>query len=375
MASAAKIAANRANAQKSTGPRTAAGKARARHNAYQHGLSIPATFEPGAADHLDHLIIELARFTDDELDDAVQDAAVLAAEAQLDLDRVRRAKVDLVNQATRFSRDKDCPVGERVALAFATHAKTLAAFDRYERRALSRRRRAMRILSQLGKARLQERLAERNRVGPPRPKQPPKNRNELFTWRTLALDLNSLLKPLARSGSGSYPLSTSTWKNNNGEFAQIQFRARLTDDEVVITAKGHVEGNEFGQEIAASRRRTKVGGVVWSSRCPETGKNVWLLYYCIPRGQRFRSRHALGLVYRSSTITQMDRYVERFRRSPPPRPKYMHHRTYERLITQLANQKLRSNAARLKCSPADLLKQAEANIAAERERKLQSHFG
>jgi hypothetical protein len=294
VASAAKIAANRANAQKSTGPRTAAGKARARHNAYQHGLSIPATFEPGAADHLDHLIIELARFTDDELDDAVQDAAVLAAEAQLDLDRVRRAKVDLVNQATRFSRDKDCPVGERVALAFATHAKTLAAFDRYERRALSRRRRAMRILSQLGKARLQERLAERNRVGPPRPKQPPKNRNELFTWRTLALDLNSLLKPLARSGSGSYPLSTSTWKNNNGEFAQIQFRARLTDDEVVITAKGHVEGNEFGQEIAASRRRTKVGGVVWSSRCPETGKNVWLLYYCIPRGQRFRSRHALG---------------------------------------------------------------------------------
>ena len=39
MTSPAKIAANRRNAQKSTGPRSAAGKARIRNNAFRHGLA------------------------------------------------------------------------------------------------------------------------------------------------------------------------------------------------------------------------------------------------------------------------------------------------------------------------------------------------
>jgi len=38
VASERQIAANRRNAQKSTGPRSVAGKRRARRNAYQHGL-------------------------------------------------------------------------------------------------------------------------------------------------------------------------------------------------------------------------------------------------------------------------------------------------------------------------------------------------
>ena len=38
MATAKQIAANRANARKSTGPTTPAGKARARRNSYKHGL-------------------------------------------------------------------------------------------------------------------------------------------------------------------------------------------------------------------------------------------------------------------------------------------------------------------------------------------------
>ena len=40
-ASERKARANRANAQTSTGPRTAAGKARSRHNARKHGLTTP----------------------------------------------------------------------------------------------------------------------------------------------------------------------------------------------------------------------------------------------------------------------------------------------------------------------------------------------
>jgi len=56
----------------------------------------------------------------------------------------------------------------RVALAFARKAKTLAAFDRYERRALSRRTRALRKLRRLRR----ERVRPIEEVGPPRPKLP-----------------------------------------------------------------------------------------------------------------------------------------------------------------------------------------------------------
>ena len=40
MTSPAQIAANRRNAMRSTGPRTATGKARSRCNAFRHGLSL-----------------------------------------------------------------------------------------------------------------------------------------------------------------------------------------------------------------------------------------------------------------------------------------------------------------------------------------------
>ena len=46
MASEKQIAANRANAQRSTGPRTAVGKMKSSRNAYQHGLSGPLPFDP-----------------------------------------------------------------------------------------------------------------------------------------------------------------------------------------------------------------------------------------------------------------------------------------------------------------------------------------
>jgi hypothetical protein len=46
MATAAQIHANRANAQKSTGPRTAEGKAKVAQNAVQHGLLAQRTIVP-----------------------------------------------------------------------------------------------------------------------------------------------------------------------------------------------------------------------------------------------------------------------------------------------------------------------------------------
>jgi hypothetical protein len=47
MATPSQIEANRANARRSTGPRTAAGKARSSHNALQHGLRANSALLPG----------------------------------------------------------------------------------------------------------------------------------------------------------------------------------------------------------------------------------------------------------------------------------------------------------------------------------------
>ena len=45
MASEKQIAANRANAKRSTGPRSAVGKLKSSRNAYRHGLSCPIWFD------------------------------------------------------------------------------------------------------------------------------------------------------------------------------------------------------------------------------------------------------------------------------------------------------------------------------------------
>ena len=47
MASPAQIAANRANAQKSTGPRSAEGKSASRFNALKHGIDAASVIIPG----------------------------------------------------------------------------------------------------------------------------------------------------------------------------------------------------------------------------------------------------------------------------------------------------------------------------------------
>jgi hypothetical protein len=99
MASERQIAANRRNARKSTGPRSGAGKTRASRNAYRYGLPLSITSNAEYAKQLETLVRKIVGDTKD----AVKlERARDIARAELELARVRRAKITLIERASAF---------------------------------------------------------------------------------------------------------------------------------------------------------------------------------------------------------------------------------------------------------------------------------
>jgi hypothetical protein len=101
MASERQIAANRRNARKSTGPRSGAGKNRSSRNAYRHGLTLSIASSAAVTKQLDKLIRKIAGDTKDPI---LLERARALAQAELDLARVRRAKVALIDICVRRAR-------------------------------------------------------------------------------------------------------------------------------------------------------------------------------------------------------------------------------------------------------------------------------
>jgi hypothetical protein len=91
-----RLAANRANARASTGPKTRDGKARSAQNARRHGLTLSALGDPSHAGTIDALarVIASAYAGARRLKLAYRIAA-----AQIDLVRARRARHDLLRGA------------------------------------------------------------------------------------------------------------------------------------------------------------------------------------------------------------------------------------------------------------------------------------
>jgi len=185
MASQKKIEANRRNARRSTGPRSSSGKERSSGNAYRHGLSRPRSgveFER----EVEALARQIAGATADRI---TLDYARVAAEAELELARVRRVKAALLERvvqlgtlslqerfispmaehrffammATLSDENRRIKSLLRFATAKATMPTTepersdeatrrilteLSRLHRYESRAVSRRDRAIRSISQ-----------------------------------------------------------------------------------------------------------------------------------------------------------------------------------------------------------------------------------
>jgi hypothetical protein len=145
MTSEAKIAANRRNAQRSTGPRTTRAKMRVRRNALRHGLAAVIVNHSLAAAEVDEFA---AAICGKDADPEEREQALIIAECDVTLRRVRAARVEVIEQMGLLltTQGPDAPTGapgpavESNLVSF----EQLLRLERYERRALSRRKRALR---------------------------------------------------------------------------------------------------------------------------------------------------------------------------------------------------------------------------------------
>ena len=128
------IAANRNNAKKSTGPRSSAGRAVSRRNALRHGLAINIGTDPTFQDDVENLAKAMSCWGGkQEMTECVREAAA----AELDLIRIRRIRAHLLE---KYIADTAAPDG------LTELNDKLARLERYERRAFSRRKRALRAM-------------------------------------------------------------------------------------------------------------------------------------------------------------------------------------------------------------------------------------
>jgi hypothetical protein len=159
-----RLAANRNNARKSTGPRTASGKARTSRNALRHGLASISFANTEVSPQIERMAKSIC---DKDATPLLYEQALIIAESEVLLLRVRAARLAMLERMKKaqlspktetpkspnadhpapsqrlFEEDRQ-PVPRNEVEAYFCALPELTKLDGYEQRALSRRRRAIR---------------------------------------------------------------------------------------------------------------------------------------------------------------------------------------------------------------------------------------
>jgi hypothetical protein len=126
MPSDRKIAANRNNARKSTGPRSKEGREASRRNALRHGLAIEIGTDPKLQDDIQKLAKALSLSSGIK---KVSEHAREAAEAALDLKRIRKVRAFLLE--TRIFETQTRPARADCEVAANASTVSVPKHERY----------------------------------------------------------------------------------------------------------------------------------------------------------------------------------------------------------------------------------------------------
>jgi hypothetical protein len=156
MASERQLRANRRNAQRSTGPKSRAGKARASQNAYRHGLGAGVMPDPDWIKEIEALAKKIVDSTRGQIE---LGQARSVARAQLEVLRIRSMSMAVVTQILNHSGETPAPnrkpfAGppddtDRTSETIGRALTSLKVFDRYETRAASRRDKVIRQITEV----------------------------------------------------------------------------------------------------------------------------------------------------------------------------------------------------------------------------------